>query len=135
MDRTHGQRSQRLLPQAHACEALIEQWDLAFLAAAQLLNEAGLYSKERGKYPEALPLLEHALTIREKTLGLDHSDTASSLNNLALLYQWSPASLALSTRRYLISHFEISKLISSLLPNGVFPMLQVNLQRTFATRT
>ena len=36
---------------------------------------------------EALPLYQRALTIREKALGPEHPDTATSLNNLAVLYQ------------------------------------------------
>ncbi|MFQ5749619.1 MAG: CHAT domain-containing protein [Planctomycetota bacterium] len=41
--------------------------------------------KDQGLYLEARPLLEHALAIREKALGLEHPDTATSLNDLALL--------------------------------------------------
>ena len=36
--------------------------------------------------PEAEPLYQHALTIYENRLGAEHLDTATSLNNLALLY-------------------------------------------------
>lgn len=39
-------------------------------------------------YAKAEPLLRRALAIREKALGPDHPDTATSLNNLALLYQY-----------------------------------------------
>src|SRR5262249_5022058 len=80
-------RYQRLLSQAHTCAALIEQQGLAFLEAARLLNEAGLYLSERGQYPEVLPLYQRALAICEKALGPEHPDTATSLNNLAGLYQ------------------------------------------------
>jgi tetratricopeptide (TPR) repeat protein len=38
-------------------------------------------------YGQARPLYERALTIREKTAGLDHPDTATSINNLAALLQ------------------------------------------------
>jgi CHAT domain-containing protein len=34
-----------------------------------------------------MPLAERALAIREKVLGKEHPDVASSLNNLAYLYQ------------------------------------------------
>ncbi|WP_148288136.1 tetratricopeptide repeat protein [Prochlorothrix hollandica] len=40
-----------------------------------------------GKYEEALPLLERSLAIREQELGANDPSTATSLNNLALLYQ------------------------------------------------
>ncbi|MEO0415519.1 MAG: tetratricopeptide repeat protein, partial [Verrucomicrobiota bacterium] len=44
-----------------------------------------LYNNQ-GKYEEAEPLYKRALAIREKQLGADHPDTATSLNNLAVLY-------------------------------------------------
>ena len=40
-----------------------------------------------GAYDQALPLYQRALKICEKALGPEHPDTATSLNNLALLYQ------------------------------------------------
>ena len=42
---------------------------------------------DRGRYPEALPLYQRALAIREQELGPTHPNTASSLNNLAGLYE------------------------------------------------
>src|SRR5215469_4516101 len=41
---------------------------------------------EEGKYQQAIPIAEKLLAIREKELGLEHLDTASSLNSLATLY-------------------------------------------------
>ncbi len=41
----------------------------------------------QGRYSEAEPLLARSLSIIEKQLGADHPDVASSLNNLAGLYQ------------------------------------------------
>ena len=40
-----------------------------------------------GEYAKAEPLLQEALRIRQKVLGPEHPDTATSLNNLAALYQ------------------------------------------------
>ena len=40
----------------------------------------------QGKYAEAEPLYQRSLAIREKALGKDHPDVATSLNNLAALY-------------------------------------------------
>jgi tetratricopeptide (TPR) repeat protein len=40
-----------------------------------------------GSYPAAEPLYVRALQIREQQLGANHPDTATSLNNLALLYE------------------------------------------------
>jgi tetratricopeptide (TPR) repeat protein len=52
-----------------------------------LLNRAGSYFHGRGVYSEARPLLGRALAIREKTVGPEDPDTATSLNNLASLLQ------------------------------------------------
>jgi tetratricopeptide (TPR) repeat protein len=76
----------RLLPQAHACAGLINQWGFGFPEAARLLNHAGFYLYERGRYTDAKPLYDRALAIREKALGPEHPDVATSLNNLAALY-------------------------------------------------
>src|SRR5262245_46331373 len=51
----------------------------------KLLDLAGSYFHARAAYPQALPLFRDALAIRERTLGPEHPDTATSLNNLALL--------------------------------------------------
>jgi Tetratricopeptide repeat len=40
-----------------------------------------------GKTSEAIPLAERAVAIREETLGASHPSVATSLNNLAALYQ------------------------------------------------
>src|SRR5262249_12143875 len=40
-----------------------------------------------GNYGKAAPLYERALAIRQKVFGEQHPDTATSLNNLANLYQ------------------------------------------------
>ena len=40
-----------------------------------------------GEYAKAEPLFQEALRIRQKVLGPEHPDTATSLNNLAALYQ------------------------------------------------
>jgi len=78
---------ERLLAQAHACAELIDQLKLEFPEGAQLLNGAGHYLFERGRYAEAAPLLERALAIWEKALGPEHPDAAIGLNNLAQLYR------------------------------------------------
>ncbi|KKI98398.1 tetratricopeptide repeat family protein, partial [Prochlorothrix hollandica PCC 9006 = CALU 1027] len=40
-----------------------------------------------GRYEEALPLYGRSLAIWEQELGANHPDTATSLNNLAGLYE------------------------------------------------
>jgi tetratricopeptide (TPR) repeat protein len=78
---------ERLLAQVHACAELIKQWGIEFSEAGRLLNAAGVYLHERGRYTDAEPLYERALAILEKALGAEHSGVARSLNNLAELYR------------------------------------------------
>ena len=54
--------------------------------ATALNNLATIYDNT-GRYSEAEPLFEEALSIRRRLLGADHPDTAVSLNNLAGLYR------------------------------------------------
>src|SRR5260370_771422 len=42
---------------------------------------------EQGKYQEAIPLAEKAVELARRVRGAEHPDTATSLNNLALLYR------------------------------------------------
>jgi tetratricopeptide (TPR) repeat protein len=51
-----------------------------------ILNWLGLSLHDAGRYVEAEPLYKQALETREKALGKDHPSTATSLNNLAGLY-------------------------------------------------
>jgi len=51
----------------------------------ELLDRVGTYFHGRGGYADARPLYERALAIREKALGPEHPDVATSLNNLASL--------------------------------------------------
>ncbi|MFL5628678.1 MAG: FxSxx-COOH system tetratricopeptide repeat protein [Ktedonobacteraceae bacterium] len=77
---------ERLLPHAQVCIDLIIQYQSEFPEAARLLDLAGYYSYERGRYTEADQFLHHALKIREKAAGPKHPDTAICLNHLGLLY-------------------------------------------------
>jgi tetratricopeptide (TPR) repeat protein len=77
---------ERWLPHALLCADWIEQEQISSQEAALLLNEAGYYLKERGRYREAEPLYQRALEIKEQQLGAQHPHTAGSLNNLASLY-------------------------------------------------
>ena len=54
---------------------------------AYLLNEAGLFLYNQGRYGEAEPLYQQALAIMREQLGEQHPHTATSLNNLAVLYK------------------------------------------------
>jgi len=56
------------------------------LHEANKLNTEFVRLNQAGKYDEARPLGERALEIREGVLGLEHTDVARALNNLAPLY-------------------------------------------------
>jgi tetratricopeptide (TPR) repeat protein len=51
-----------------------------------VLNRQVLKLYQQGKYQEAIPLAKRLLAMEKGTLGPNHPDTATSLNNLALLY-------------------------------------------------
>ena len=53
---------------------------------AFLLNWRGIILQALGRSHEAKPLLQQALAIREKVLGSEHPNVATSLSNLAVLY-------------------------------------------------
>jgi tetratricopeptide (TPR) repeat protein len=74
------------LPHAQICTELIEQWELAFPEAAQLLSRVGNYLYGRGQYREAELLYQKTLGIRERILGPEHVDVATDMNNLARLH-------------------------------------------------
>ena len=78
---------ERVLPHALACADLINDYTLALPEAARLLNQTGYYLDDHAQYEQAKPLYERALAINEQVLGPNHPDTASSLNNLAELYE------------------------------------------------
>lgn len=78
---------ERLLPHAKAAAKLIEKWDITFGEASLLLNSAAIYCYEQAQYADAEQLYKRSLAIDEKSLGPDHIEVASSLNNLAELYR------------------------------------------------
>ncbi|MBE8968722.1 tetratricopeptide repeat protein [Nostocales cyanobacterium LEGE 12452] len=59
----------------------------AQLAEAKRLEQQAEKLSNEGKYGEAIPLVERVLAIRKQTLGDEHPDVATSLNNLAFLYR------------------------------------------------
>ena len=54
---------------------------------ATALNNLATVYNDTGRYEDAEPLLEEALSIHRRVLGADHPNTAGSLNNLAALYR------------------------------------------------
>ncbi len=77
----------RYLEQAQACHTLVERYTLSLIEGADLLNRTGLYLYKHGLYTAAESLYQRALAIYEQQLGAMHPLTASSLNNLAMLYR------------------------------------------------
>ena len=56
------------------------------LQKAKELNQEIIKLYKQGRYAEAIPYAEKVLVIKEKSLGPEHPNTATSLNNLAFLY-------------------------------------------------
>jgi tetratricopeptide (TPR) repeat protein len=71
----------RLTPHVLARRGSDEAW------VADLLCRVGVYFYGRGAYSQAAPLLRDGLAMHEKTLGPEHPNTATSLNNLASLLE------------------------------------------------
>jgi tetratricopeptide (TPR) repeat protein len=78
---------ERLIPHAKAISQPIEEWEIIIEDAGRLLNQAALYSKERGQYADAESLYKRSLTIREKMQGSNKLGLATVLNNLGELYR------------------------------------------------
>ncbi|HKX29278.1 MAG TPA: tetratricopeptide repeat protein [Blastocatellia bacterium] len=76
----------RLIRQALALAVVIDQFALNFSEAAVLLDRAGEYLYQRGRYAEAEALYHRALAIHEQAHGPAHPFTATSLDHLAELY-------------------------------------------------
>lgn len=55
--------------------------------SAEICNKDAVSLYKSGRYVEAEPILKRVLAIRERSLGPNHPDTATSLNNLAMLYE------------------------------------------------
>jgi class 3 adenylate cyclase/tetratricopeptide (TPR) repeat protein len=62
-------------------------YDVWPTGVAELLNKAGRYLFQRGRYGESETLLRRALELGQEMLGPDHTDIATSLNTLAIVYQ------------------------------------------------
>src|SRR5262249_12645531 len=75
----------RYLDQVAACGDLVQQYTLLLNEAADLFDRTGSYFIEHTMYPQAENFYQTALNLREQLMGETHPDTATSLNNLALL--------------------------------------------------
>ncbi len=86
IDPSQWEDIERLFSHAQACAELINAWNLELQDAAHLLNLTGRYLHLRGRLRETEPLYAMSLATREKLLGSDHPDVATSLHNQAWLY-------------------------------------------------
>ena len=77
---------QRYLAHVEVCASLLAQWNLSSAEAGRLLQQAGVYLRERGQYEQAKSLMVQALQIREQVLETEHLDVADTLNELAIIY-------------------------------------------------
>ncbi len=78
-------RCERLVPHVVSIAGWIASHDLRSEAAGRVANATGQYLYDRGRYAESQALLERALSIRERTLGSEHIEVASSLHSLAVV--------------------------------------------------
>lgn len=67
--------------------SLVESRGKENIYSTFVLNNLALLYQAQGKYNQAEPLLQRTLALREKVLGQEHPDVASSFSNLASLYQ------------------------------------------------
>jgi tetratricopeptide (TPR) repeat protein len=78
-------KCERLMPSALAVTKLIEEYEFDFEEAFDLLDKAGYYLRERGRYIQAQPFYELTLAIVEKTQGPEHPEVGNRLHYLALI--------------------------------------------------
>ena len=76
----------RLLPHAMQVIDSAEKYHFESKSLAYLLVCVGYYLNQQGRYREAEPYYQQSLEMRRKLLGNEHPDVATSLNNLAGLY-------------------------------------------------
>ena len=78
---------ERLRSHGLAAAELVKSQRIDSEASAGLLGKLGRYLYDRGLFEETEPLLQRSLAIKEKALGPDHPSVATTLNNLAGLYE------------------------------------------------
>ena len=103
---------------AHADEAGMAE------PTARLMNDLGIHSDSKALYAEAEPLMRRALAIDETSLGPDHPDVATDLNNLAELLQATNRlgeaeplyrrALAIDERSYGLDHPDVAIRLNNL---------------------
>lgn len=141
-------RCERLVPHVVS----ISGWDISIdvqpEAAGRVLNRAGQYLWERGRYAEAQALCERALAILERELGPDHPDVALSLNDLAVVHWYqgryaqakelNERALTIRERKLGSDHPDVARSVNTLaiiyVSLGRFPEAQALFERALAIR-
>ncbi|MBD2109302.1 tetratricopeptide repeat protein [Nodosilinea sp. FACHB-13] len=77
---------QRIITHAEVATQLIGDYSLESKTTALLQIRTGYYLDQQGRYSDAEPLYAEALAMDKRLLGDEHPDVATSLNNLAVLY-------------------------------------------------
>jgi len=79
---------ERFLLSGLECTQWLIDLTISHAEAMVLLDKIASFLRyPKAEYSKAEPLYQRSLAIREKSLGKDHPDVATSLNNLALLYK------------------------------------------------
>jgi len=122
-DYTNWPSCSRLL--AHALAAANrEELQIAFSAAANLLNRAGSYLWKRQQLDEASAIYHRALRINEMELGPNHPLVAGTLNNLATVLidiedlegalQHARRALSITEKAYGINHEDVAIYVNNI---------------------
>lgn len=77
---------EQVLPHVQKVFQSAEHWRLVSPELGFLLYKAAMYLFRRARYDQAELLYLRAISVQEEALGMDHPDTAFSLNALASLY-------------------------------------------------
>ena len=139
---------ERLVSHVMSISARVTSIDVQPEVAGRILNRAGQYLWERGRYAEAQTLHERALTVAERALGPDHLDVAHSLNDLAVVHWYqgrygdakdlNERALAIRERTLGADHPLVSKSANTLaiiyVSLGRFPEAQALFERAAAIR-
>jgi tetratricopeptide (TPR) repeat protein len=138
----------RCLPHALLCAHWIEQAQIDSTEAIHLLNEAGYYLTERGRYVEAEFLYRRGLVICERQLNAEDPRIAYILTNLGYLYirqgkylEAEPLlqrALAIQERQLGAQHLDTANTLESLASlyrnQGKYEEAEPFYQRVFAIR-
>ncbi|MCB1057234.1 MAG: tetratricopeptide repeat protein, partial [Acidobacteria bacterium] len=110
--------STRLMPHGIAAAGHAEGAGVALEAMSELLNNTGLFLKQRGDLDPALDHLERSLRMAEAVFGEDHPEVAIRASNIALILQdqgdldgalaYAQRALKLDEKVFGKNHFEVA---------------------------